>query len=69
MLAWVGGIVRLITVCLESDDLFFKSQFVISVLLNTAIIVQFGLYWNSDKVEATKKTADAGAKPDSKKNK
>ena len=39
LLAWVGGLVRLATVCIESDDLFFKCQFIISFLLNTAIIV------------------------------
>ena len=59
LLAWLGSIARTSTVFIESDDTFYRGQFLISLLLNTIIICQFALYWNSDKA----KTAPVADKP------
>lgn len=49
LLAWGGAVARLATVLIESDDPLYKAQFIMSTCLNTMIMIQFGLYWNSDK--------------------
>ena len=56
-LAWAGGAARLATVLIESDDFWYRMQFIMSFALNSIIICQFGLYWNSakGKVGADKK--------------
>jgi len=51
LLAFLGSIARLGTVLVESDDFMFKFQYIVGCLLNTIIITQFGLYWNSSKIE------------------
>jgi hypothetical protein len=49
LLNWLGGIARLGTVLVESDDFAFQFQFIVAVVLNTIIISQFALYWNVAK--------------------
>mmetsp|Transcript_34729 Transcript_34729/g.45679 ORF Transcript_34729/g.45679 Transcript_34729/m.45679 type:complete len:113 (+) Transcript_34729:502-840(+) len=56
-LAWAGSMARTIGVLLASSDRLYQLQFVVSAGLNTTIIAQFLLYWNSD----TGKTGDAAA--------
>ena len=51
-LAWAGGAARLATVLIESDDFWYRVQFITSFALNSIIIFQFGLYWNSTKASA-----------------
>ena len=46
-LNFVGGIARLGTVLIESDDFMFRLQYISGVALSTMIIIQFALYWNS----------------------
>ena len=54
------------TVLIESDDFSFRLQYIVGVILNTIIIIQFFLYWsNSGKAPAGaaggKKVAQAKA--------
>lgn len=55
LLNFLGGIARLGTVILETNDIMYLSGFVLSVFLNGIIVAQFLLYWNTGKkgVEAT----------------
>ena len=53
-LSWVGSIARLGTVLVESDDFMFRLQYITGTILNTFIIIQFGLYWNSSKAPPKK---------------
>ena len=55
-LAWLGSVIRTIGVASNSDDIFFIAQFAISATLNSVIMMQFGLYWNSS---SDKKVSDA----------
>ena len=55
-LGWGGAMARVATVLIESDDLLYRAQFVTSAFLNTLVMVQFALYWNSDKNKS--KTSD-----------
>lgn len=58
-LNFAGSIARLGTVLIESDDFSFRLQYIVGVILNTIIIIQFFLYWNnSGKAPA----ASAGGK-------
>ena len=54
-LGWAGSTARFIGVLFASDDIMFISQFAISAFLNTTIIAQFGLYWNSEGAKKDKK--------------
>ena len=47
LLMFLGATARLATVCVESDDLAFRAPYIIGFVLNTIIIIQFALYWNS----------------------
>ena len=58
-LNFAGSIARLGTVLIESDDFSFRLQYIVGVILNTIIIIQFFLYWSNST--AAGKTA-AGAK-------
>ena len=51
-LNFAGSIARLGTVLVESDDFLFRLQYIVGVLLNTIIIIQFFLYWNSSSEKA-----------------
>ena len=62
LLSWLGSIARTATVFIESDDTAYRMQFLISLVLNTIIIGQFALYWNSDKGKTAPK-ADSATKP------
>ena len=53
-LSWAGAMARTIGVLLASDDTLYRLQFVVSAGLNTIIITQFFLYWNSNKVSDVK---------------
>mgnify|MGYP000864314278 CR=1 FL=1 len=46
-LNFAGAIARLGTVLFESDDFYFRLQYIVGVLLNAMIVLQFALYWNS----------------------
>lgn len=46
-LNFAGSIARLGTVLIESDDPMFQLQYIVGVMLNTIIILQFFIYWNS----------------------
>lgn len=54
-LSWAGTIARTGTVLFESDDFLYRLQFVVSLLLNTVIMVQFAMYWQN--VQKPKKRA------------
>ena len=60
-LNFAGGIARLGTVLMESDDFMFRLQYIVGVSLSTIIMLQFVLYWNSE--------ADKPAYPQSSKSK
>jgi len=55
LLNFLGGIARLGTVILETNDVMYLAGFVLSVFLNGIIVAQFLLYWNTGKkgVETT----------------
>jgi len=53
-LNFAGSIARLGTVLIESDDFAFRLQYILGVCLNTIIIIQFFLYWNSTPAKASK---------------
>ena len=44
VLAWVGGITRLATVLLESDDIYYQLPFITSNVLNSILLLQFFIY-------------------------
>ena len=46
----------------ESDDIMFQAQYIIGLLLNTVILLQFGCYGSSGKRVAV--NADAKGKKD-----
>jgi hypothetical protein len=48
-LNFLGSIARLGTVLVESDDFMFRLQYIVGCALNTMIIIQFALYWNTAK--------------------
>ena len=67
-LAWAGAIARTIGVLMASDNFLYRMQFVVSASLNTIIIFQFLLYWNSDKGKTKPEAAPAkDSKKDTKK--
>lgn len=47
ILNFLGGIARLATVLVETDDFMYQLQFIIGVSLNGLIVVQFLMYWNN----------------------
>ena len=47
MLNFAGSLARLGTVLFESDDMLFRLQYITGAVLNTLMIIQFALYWNS----------------------
>ena len=53
-MGWAGAVARLGTVLMESDDPMYNAQFIMSTFLNTVIMLQFGLYWNSDDKDKAK---------------
>jgi hypothetical protein len=72
-----GTIARTATVFFESKDVMLRAQMGMALLLNTILIVQFALYWNSTPTQPeTKKPQDkksvydkVNAKPETKKKK
>jgi hypothetical protein len=60
---WAGVIARLGTVLVETDDMLFIIQNILSAVLNGTIVLQFFLYWsNTDK-----KVEHGGKKSETKK--
>jgi len=47
LLSFLGVVARLGTVLLETDDFLYQLQFILSVILNGIIVLQFILYWNN----------------------
>lgn len=47
LLSFLGVVARLGTVLLETDDFLYQLQFILSVVLNGIIVLQFILYWNN----------------------
>ena len=66
LLAFGGAVARLATVLIESDDPLYKAQFIMSTFLNTIIMIQFALYWNSDANKS--KTSEVEMKSTGKKS-
>lgn len=73
-----GTIARTATVFFESKDVMLRAQMGMALLLNTILIIQFALYWNSKPThEEPKKTSHdkksvydkVNAKPETKKKK
>lgn len=73
-----GTIARTATVFFESKDVMLRAQMGMALLLNTILIIQFALYWNSKPAhEEPKKTSHdkksvydkVNAKPETKKKK
>ena len=56
-LGWLGALARVATVLFESDDPLYRAQFISSAILNTMVMLQFGLYWNNDN-KSGNKTSD-----------
>lgn len=66
LLSFLGGIARLGTVLIETDDLIYQLQFLIGVLLNGVIVIQFVLYWNNKPAQVAQgKPGSKTDKPDS----
>ena len=57
-----GGAARVGTVLVESDDVMFQAQYIIGLLLNMIIFLQFFCYWGSGKRVSV--SADAKGKKD-----
>lgn len=70
-LSWAGTIARAGTVFFESDDFLYRLQFVVSLVMNSVIMVQFALYWsNVPKPKKRARVVGPGAKsPEPKKDK
>lgn len=47
LLNFLGGVARLGTVLIETDDFMYQLQFIISVGLNGILVLQFLIYWNT----------------------
>ena len=60
-LNWAGGVARIASVVLNSDDFMYTMQFVIALGLNTTIILQFACYW-TQPVAAKKRARLVSAK-------
>ena len=56
-MGWAGACARLGTVLMESDDPMYQAQFIMSTFLNTVVMLQFGLYWNSTDKKNQSKTS------------
>jgi hypothetical protein len=78
LLSFIGVIARLGTVLLETDDFLYQLQFILSVVLNGIIVLQFALYWNNkpstsvndikgSKTTYSKGKAESGSKSPTKK--
>ena len=50
-LGWVGSVTRLGTVYAESDDFYYRLQFTLACFFNSIIMLQFLMFWNSDKAK------------------
>lgn len=54
-LSFVGVVARLGTVLIETDDFLYQLQYILSVILNGIIVLQFVLYWNNTAAPPSKK--------------
>jgi mannose-P-dolichol utilization defect protein 1 len=53
LLNFLGGVARLGTVLIETDDFMYQLQFIVSVFLNGTLVAQFLIYWNNNKTAKT----------------
>ena len=66
LLGFLGGVARLGTVLVETDDFLYQLQFIVGVTLAGIIVLQFIMYWNNDaKVAPNSKLESKSKKPDS----
>ncbi len=63
LLGFLGGIARLGTVLVETDDFLYQLQFIVGVALSGIIVLQFVMYWNNN---GEKKVTAEPKKPQSK---
>lgn len=66
ILNFLGGVARLATVLVETDDFLYQLQFILGVSLNGIIVIQFLLYWNNTGAAvapAAQKPASGSASP------
>ncbi len=65
LLNFLGGIARLATVMVETDDFLYQLQYIIGVSLNGIIVLQFVLYWNNSgaSIAPTGEVKASGSKP------
>jgi mannose-P-dolichol utilization defect 1 len=54
-LAWGGSVARTATVMIESDDFMYRMQFLIALGLNSMIMIQFVMYWNTKSQKKSKR--------------
>lgn len=47
LLTFLGGVARLGTVLIETDDFSYQLSFIVGVVLSGIIVLQFLLYWNT----------------------
>jgi mannose-P-dolichol utilization defect 1 len=60
ILNFLGGLARLATVMVETDDFLYQLQFILGVVLNGIIVIQFLMYWNN----SGKAVSEGGASAD-----
>ena len=65
MLSFLGVIARTATVLFETDNFLYQLQYLLSVVLNGIIVLQFVLYWNNSAAPSKKdgKPVSGGGKP------
>lgn len=61
LLSFLGGVARLGTVMLETDDFLYQLQYIIGVFLGGIIVGQFLLYWNTNKSATVQDSGDKKA--------
>ena len=68
LLNFLGGVARLGTVLIETDDFMYQLQYFIGVGLNGILVAQFFLYWNnSEAAKPSQAKVDGGESPTKKK--
>jgi len=60
LLSFLGVIARLGTVLFETDNFLYQLQYILSVVLNGIIVLQFILYWNNSGAKVSGKAASTG---------
>lgn len=65
-LGWAGSMSRLFTVIVESDDFWFRMQFILACIFNSIIMLQFWLFWDAGKDKKVGKVDKKSPKDDTK---